>query len=70
MPIDTPAWFGIPFPDLDCPAWLPYLPPETIGQESPKLTLDYATGDIIDEGFATEWTLPPVTGDDTTPKAA
>lgn len=48
------AWFGITFVDVDCRHWLPFLTAETLGQESPKLTIRQAS-----EPYATDWALPP-----------
>jgi hypothetical protein len=47
---DCSHWFGMKFPDLDCPNWLPYLTADQLGQEEPKLTIDLP--------FVTDWQLP------------
>jgi hypothetical protein len=54
--LDSIAWFGVPFPDLDCRHWLPFLVEKELGQVSPKITLPLA-----DDQFATDWALPPET---------
>lgn len=38
--IDCSHWYGLKFPDLDTPHWLPYLTEVELGQASPKLTME------------------------------
>lgn len=48
---DTPHWYGLKFPDLDCPHWLPYLTAEELGRDSPKLALPITTCFRCDQPF-------------------
>ncbi len=39
--MEKTSWYGIPFTDLDCVHWLPYLTEDELGQDGRKLTVDF-----------------------------
>jgi hypothetical protein len=44
--IDTPYWFGSVPEGCDVPGWVPYMTAAELGLDSPKLTIDFGSGEV------------------------